>query len=201
MLAPCSAGWQVRVVLWRQHNQPLWRKESFTPLNGNLSCQLRGFVDEVQGELQPICLGWENEGSGLCRQGYRQGQKKRAVCKQLTFGRHRWTGGSFKLKKKAELLKGQREIFNPSSLATLAGTWSRVQHSIFKCSCHHYTPVQFNTNAHYSITIHWEFVHCSFAFGHNDIILTFTSWTRPAQNTASCRWINSKINVFCGCRD
>lgn len=88
MLASCFAGWQVQIVLWRQHNQPLWRKESFTPLNGNLSCQLRGFVDEIQGELQPICLGWENEGCGLRRRGCRQAEKERAVCKQLSFGRH-----------------------------------------------------------------------------------------------------------------
>lgn len=138
VLASCSAGWQVRVVLWRQHNQPLWRKESFTPLNGNLSCQLRGFVDEIQRELQPICLGWENEGSGQCRRGCRQGEKERAVCKQLPFERHTWTGGYFKLKTKVELLKGQGEIFNPSSLATLAGTWSRLQHNILKFSCLYY---------------------------------------------------------------
>lgn len=137
-LAACSAGWQVWVVLRRQHNQPLWRKESFTPLRGNLSCQLRRLVDEIQGELKPVCLGWENEGSGLCRQGCGQGEKERAVCKQLPFGSHRWTEGYFKIKAKVVLLKGQSKFFNPSSLAKLPGTWSRVQYSVFKGSCPHY---------------------------------------------------------------
>lgn len=137
MLASCSAGWQVWVVLRRQHNQPLWRKESFTPLSCNLSCQLRRFVDEIQGELQPVCLGWENEGSSLRRRGCRQGEKERAVCKQLPFGRRRWTGGYFKIKTKVVLLKGQGKFFNPSSLAKLAGTWSRVRYSIFKGSFPH----------------------------------------------------------------
>lgn len=74
------------VILQRQHNQPLWRKESFTPLSGKLSCQLRRFVDEIQVELQPICSGWESECSGLHREGCREGGKDRAVCKQLLLG-------------------------------------------------------------------------------------------------------------------
>lgn len=93
-------------------------------------------MDEIQGELQPVHLGWENEGFGLYRQGCKQGEKERAVCKQFPFGREtNELDTTLTLKQKWYFRRDRENILIPH---LLLGTRSRVQHSIFKCSCSHY---------------------------------------------------------------
>lgn len=99
-------------------------------------------------------LLWLGEWRFWSAQAGLQGRRKGKSCLQTaSFGKHRWTGGNFKIKIKMVLLKGQSEFFNPSTFAKLAGIWSRL-----KCLLWH-------------LKHHWEFLHYLFTLGF-DIHIT-----------------------------
>lgn len=123
-------------------------------------------MDEIQGELQTIHLGWENEGSGLYRQGCKQGEKERAVCKQFPFGKDTNELDTIVALKQKWYFRRDGENFLIPHLLLSTRTW--VQHKIFKCSCSHYGV---------SVKHCWEFMHYLFTLAYNDIALLFRSRT------------------------